>query len=211
MFIYPSFNWRCSLIKSNYNMENTLSESALLKEKVNRSLLYVGIFSILMLFAGLTSAYIVRQADGNWLEFSMPFMFWISTGLILLSSAAMNWALLSARNSRYGAIKVALMLTLALGIAFCFTQFLAWKELVAGGIFFSGKTANPSGSFMYILSGLHLAHIFSGLLYILVILFKSFNNRYNSRNLMGIKHCSIYWHFLDALWIYLFVFLLFMQ
>jgi len=192
-------------------MENILSESVLLKEKVNRSLLYVGIFSILMLFAGLTSAYIVRQADGNWLEFSMPFMFWISTGLILLSSATMNWAVISARSNKFDSVKLALVMTLALGIAFCFSQFLAWKELVAGGIFFSGKAANPSGSFMYILSGLHLAHILSGLFYTVVILMKSLGNRYNSGNLMGIKHCSIYWHFLDALWIYLFVFLLFMQ
>jgi cytochrome c oxidase subunit 3 len=98
-----------------------------------------------------------------------------------------------------------------LGIGFCITQILGWSELTQGGIYFAGKTSNPSGSFLYILSGVHLAHIFSALIYCAVILKKSFQNKYNSKNLAGVRHCGIFWHFLDGLWVYLFIFLLCMQ
>jgi cytochrome c oxidase subunit 3 len=164
-----------------------------------------------MLFAGLTSAYIVRQADGNWLQFTLPSMFWISTGLILASSASVNWALIAAKKDQSKQISYALGLTLLLGIGFCVTQILGWRDLTNGGIYFAGKTSNPSGSFLYILSGVHLAHIFSALIYCAVILKKSLSNNYNSKNLAGVRHCGLYWHFLDGLWVYLFIFLMFMQ
>ena len=195
-------------------MDNALSmkqESEILKDRVNKNLLYIAIFSIVMLFAGLTSAYIVRQADGMWLRFTLPFYFWISTGLILASSATMAFALNSARNNRLQGIKTGLALTFILGVGFCFAQIMGWRELYDAGIFFSGKSSNPSGSFLYVITFMHLLHIVSGLLYVLFIFIKSLNNKYNSSNLTGLKHSSLYWHFLDALWIYLFIFLLFMQ
>ncbi len=80
------------------SLSNPNQEEIELRERVNRSLLYIGIFSSVMLFAGLTSAYIVRQADGNWLQFTLPSMFWVSTGLILASSASVNWALIAAKK-----------------------------------------------------------------------------------------------------------------
>lgn len=193
------------------SLSNTSQEEIELRERVNRSLLYIAIFSSVMLFAGLTSAYIVRQADGNWLQFTLPSMFWISTGLILASSASVNWALIAAKKNQYKHVKYALSLTLLLGIGFCVTQILGWRDLTNGGIYFAGKTSNPSGSFLYILSGLHLAHIFSALIYCAVILKKSLSNSYNSNNTAGVKHCGLYWHFLDGLWVYLFIFLMFMQ
>lgn len=193
------------------SLSNTSQEEIELRERVNRSLLYIAIFSSVMLFAGLTSAYIVRQADGNWLQFTLPSMFWISTGLILASSASVNWALIAAKKNQYKHITYALSLTLLLGIGFCVTQILGWRDLTNGGIYFAGKTSNPSGSFLYILSGLHLAHIFSALIYCAVILKKSLNNSYNSNNTAGVRHCGLYWHFLDGLWVYLFIFLMFMQ
>lgn len=193
------------------SLSNTSQEEIELRERVNRSLLYIAIFSSVMLFAGLTSAYIVRQADGNWLQFTLPSMFWISTGLILASSASVNWALIAAKKNQYKHVKYALSLTLLLGIGFCVTQILGWRDLTNGGIYFAGKISNPSGSFLYILSGLHLAHIFSALIYCAVILKKSLSNSYNSNNTAGVKHCGLYWHFLDGLWVYLFIFLMFMQ
>ncbi|MFN5370858.1 MAG: cytochrome oxidase subunit III, partial [Bacteroidia bacterium] len=90
----------------------TKTESVLLKEKVNRNLLYVGIFSIVMLFSGLTSAYIVRQADGQWLSFSMPLMFWISSAVILVSSMTMHWALLGIKKGNQAQLKNGLIVTL---------------------------------------------------------------------------------------------------
>ncbi len=193
------------------SLSNPTQEEIELRERVNRSLLYIGIFSSVMLFAGLTSAYIVRQADGNWLQFTLPSMFWVSTGLILASSASVNWALIAAKKDQYKQITYALGLTILLGIGFCITQILGWSELTQGGIYFAGKTSNPSGSFLYILSGVHLAHIFSALIYCAVILKKSFQNKYNSKNIAGVRHCGIFWHFLDGLWVYLFIFLLCMQ
>ncbi len=182
-----------------------------LRERVNRNLLYIGIFSSVMLFAGLTSAYIVRQADGNWLQFTLPTMFWISTGFILAASATINWALIAAKNNNYSQITTALGITLLLGISFCITQILGWRELTQGGIYFAGKDSNPAGSFLYILSGVHLAHIISAILYGAVIFIKSFKHTYDSKNLAGVRHCGIFWHFLDGLWVYLFIFLLLMQ
>jgi cytochrome c oxidase subunit 3 len=193
-------------------MENSalgISESQLKKEVVNKNMLYIGIFSILMLFAGLTSAYIVAQGDGRWIEFELPFMFWVSSGIILISSASMNWALISVKTNNYRNLKTALLITIFLGLAFCTTQFLGWSELISAGIFFAGKTANPGGSFIYLLSGMHSVHIISGLIYLIVIYTKSKNNVYNANNYGGVKNSAIYWHFLDALWIYLFVFLYF--
>ena len=134
------------------------SENVLLKEKVNRNMLYVGIFSIVMLFAGLTSAYIVRQADGQWLSFSLPPMFWVSSVVILLSSISMHYALVSVKKDNQKGLKLGLLITILLGVGFGVSQFLGWAELVEGGIYFAGKSANPSGSFLYALSGLHLAH-----------------------------------------------------
>ena len=191
-------------------MAELSKEELELKEKVNRNLLYIGIFSSVMLFAGLTSAYIVRQADGGWVEFNMPFIFWISTAIILVSSATMNWALISAKKNRPDLYKPALLITFLLGVAFCTTQIIGWGELTEGGIYFTGRNANPSGSYFYILSGVHLAHILSGLIYLLVILMNAFKNKYNSVDYAGIRHSGIFWHFLDGVWVYVFIFLLFM-
>jgi len=193
------------------NQSLNTAEALELKEKVNRNLLYIGIFSSVMLFSGLTSAYIVRQADGGWLQYNLPLMFWLSTGIILVSSATAYWALLATKKNNYAQISLALGITLALGIAFCVTQFMGWTILKEGGIYFTGKSANPSGSYMYILSGVHLAHIISGIIYLSVIFTRSLSHRYNSTNIAGVRHSGIYWHFLDGVWLYLFIFLLFMQ
>ena len=191
------------------NLSSAISESQIKKEVVNKNMLYIGIFSILMLFAGLTSAYVVAQGDGRWIEFELPFMFWVSSGIILISSATMNWALISVKTNNYKNLKIALLITIFLGLAFCVTQFLGWRELLGAGIFFAGKTSNPGGSFIYLLSGVHLIHIVSGLIYLGVIYSKSVKNAYNANNYGGVRNSALYWHFLDALWIYLFVFLYF--
>jgi cytochrome c oxidase subunit 3 len=186
----------------------TIEETLERQVKVKKGLLYISIFSILMLFAGLTSAYIVRQADGDWLVFDLPALFWYSTGIILLSSLTINLALQAARKNQFEKIKQMLIATLVLGIGFCVTQYLGWKTLVDSGIYFAGSLSNPAGSFMYVLTGVHLAHIISGLIFIVAVLIKANKNHYNSSNSAGIWRCAVYWHFLDFLWIYLFVFLM---
>lgn len=194
-------------METTYQPES-ITESELRKEKVYRNLLYISIFSIVMLFGGLTSAYIVRQGDGGWMQIGIPYMFWVSTISILLSSATINYAIIAARKSNTTAIINAVGATLLLGIVFSVSQYLGWTQLVADGIYFAGPSSNPAGSFLYVLTGMHLVHIFSGLIYLAIVLYKAMKKKYHAGNIMGIKHVAIYWHFLDILWIYLFVFLL---
>jgi cytochrome c oxidase subunit 3 len=167
-------------------------------------LLWLGIVSMIMAFGGLTSAYIVRKAEGNWFQFQLPKTFLLSTILIILSSFTIQFAYWSAKKNNLVNAKTGMLATLALGLGFVFCQFYSWNVLVANGIFFVG---NPSGSFVYVFSGLHLAHLAGGIIALIVVSAKTILEKYNSENYQGIQLCSIYWHFLDLLWVYLFVFI----
>lgn len=168
-------------------------------------LLWIAMGSMIMLFAGLTSAYIVRQGEGNWTRFDLPQAFYFSTVIIILSSFSIQWALVNARRNNSVQLLTGMVITLGLGLVFSFLQFLGWSEMVQEKIFFVG---NPSGSFLYVITGLHLAHLAGGIIYLLVIITNSIRNKYHSGNYLPVQLCCIYWHFLDILWIYLFVFLL---
>src|SRR6185436_4348159 len=164
--------------------------------------LWIAIVSIIMLFAGLTSGYIVRQAEGNWVHFELPKIFYLSTAFIVISSLSMQWAVWSVKKNQFGNSLTGLIITLGLGLAFSFSQFLGWTKLVEEKIFFVG---NPSGSFLYVLTGLHLAHLAAGILYLLVIITNSIRAKYNAERNLPVQLCATYWHFLDILWVYLFV------
>jgi cytochrome c oxidase subunit 3 len=167
--------------------------------------LWLFIVSVVMIFASLTSAYIVRQAEGNWVLFELPRLFWINTGVILVSSITMHWGYLSAKRDNLEMVKIATAVTTILGIAFLVGQYMAWGELVANSIHLVG---NPSGSFVYILSGLHGLHIVGGVVFLLILLALTFKYKVHSKALNQIEMCATYWHFLGGLWLYLFVFLL---
>jgi cytochrome c oxidase subunit III len=171
-------------------------------------LLWLSMVSMVMMFAGLTSGYIVRQAEGNWFVFELPPVFYLSTVFIIASSVSLHWAFLSVKKNNFKGLRTGLIITLGLGLAFTFTQLTAWSELVNMGVFFTG---NPSGSFLYVLTGMHLLHLFGGIIYLMVITTRSIQNRYNSTNMLPVELCAIYWHFLDGLWVYLFIFLLFIR
>jgi cytochrome c oxidase subunit III len=168
--------------------------------------MWLFIASIVMIFASLTSAYIVRRAEGNWVVFDLPPMFYISSTLIVISSATMHWALLSARKNDLNNLKLAILLTTLLGAGFCIGQFIGFSEMIHEiGVYLVG---NPSGSFVYILVGLHVAHLVGGITFLLIVLFQSFTGRVNSSKTVSIEMCSTFWHFLGGLWLYLFLFLL---
>ena len=167
--------------------------------------LWIFIASVLMIFAALTSAYIVRQADGNWMLFELPDSFWITSAIILASSVTMHWAYWSAKKDNLEATKLAISLTSVLGLAFLIGQYIAWGDLVERNVYFVG---NPSGSFVYVLSGLHGLHIIGGVVFLFIVLVATFRFKVHSRSLDQIEMCATYWHFLDGLWLYLFVFLL---
>jgi cytochrome c oxidase subunit 3 len=168
--------------------------------------MWLFIASIVMIFASLTSAYIVRRAEGNWVVFDLPPMFYISSVLIIFSSVTMQWALMSAKANKLDNLKLAILLTAVLGAAFCVGQFIGFSELIHNvGVYLVG---NPSGSFVYVLVGLHVMHLVGGITFLIIVLFQAFTGKVNSIKTVSIEMCSTFWHFLGGLWLYLFLFLL---
>lgn len=173
-----------------------------------RVLLILLIFSIVMMFAAYTSAYIVRRDEGNWREFDLPVSLLINSILIALSSAAMQWAYASAKKDELARVKTGMLLTMGLGLAFLVGQFVSWGDLVEGRTFFGGADANPSGSFVYVLMGVHAFHLVTGLIFVAVVLTRALKYQVHSRAMLSIGNATMYWHFLGGLWLYLYLFLL---
>jgi len=194
-------------------MEKSISSEFKIVEEPKRTLamnpkkfaMWLFIGSVVMLFASLTSAYIVRQAEGNWLYFELPGILSISTIVILVSSVTMQWAYWSAKKDSLQRVKTLVLMTTLLGVSFLVLQFYGWKDLVANQVYLVG---NPSGSFLYVITGLHGLHIISAIVYLMIVLVSTFRFQVHSKNLLQMEMCTTYWHFLGGLWLYLFVFLL---
>jgi cytochrome c oxidase subunit 3 len=169
--------------------------------------LWLIIISIIMMFAAFTSAYIVRRAEGNWLEFDLPNILLINTIIIVLSSVTMQMAYNAAKQDNIQRVKTMLLLTLGLGIAFLVGQWYGWGELVENNVYFGGSTSNPSGSFLYVLTGVHGFHQITGLIFVLITFMSSLKYKVHSKSTLRIHLCTIYWHFLGGLWLYLYIFL----
>ncbi len=170
--------------------------------------LWIFIVTVIMLFAAWTSGYIVRKAEGNWLNFELPYMMYYSTAVLLLSSVTMHWAYVSAKRDNLDSIKIALLVTSFLGLMFLVFQIFSFNELVSNNVWFGGKKSNPSGSFLYVLSGMHGLHIVGGIVFLLITLFFASKKEIHAKNTLLIEMCTTFWHFLDGLWLYLFLFLL---
>lgn len=171
--------------------------------------MWLFIVSVIMIFAALTSAYMVRQGEGNWMTFDLPSLFWVNSGIIILSSITMHWAYLSAKRDNLETVKLGLALTTVLGLGFLLGQYLAWVQMVQGNIYFVNDRAGAvSGSFVYVISGLHGVHIVTGVVFLLIVLVATLRYRIHSKNLAQIEMCATYWHFLGGLWLYLFLFML---
>lgn len=176
------------------------------KERNQKFLLWLGIASMAMIFAALTSAFIVREGQKKWFDFELPQVFWYSTAILLLSSITVNMAQSSAKKGSFSHSTIYLFVTLGLGVVFSVLQILGWGILAENGIRFVDPN-NLSGSFFIVITGTHLVHLFAGLITLLFTGIKSGMNRYASHNYLGIKLAAIFWHFLDFLWLYLFIFL----
>lgn len=163
--------------------------------------------SMVMMFAGLTSAYLVRQAAGNWLEFQLPVIFSVNTGVILLSSILLHASYQSFRKGKENLYRWFLLAAVLLGFAFLVLQYQGWLELQKIGIELS---TNPSGSFVYAISGIHAAHVLGGVAALVMALVHAFVLPYKvtTQRKLRFELTLIYWHFVDLLWVYLFVFLL---
>ncbi len=180
-----------------------------------KPLLWIGMASMFMAFAGLTSGYIVSRSAllerEKWMVFSLPDYFYISTIIILISSVVIFLAVKWAKKGNGSASTKALWLTLVLGILFAVFQILGWQELHDGGVFFTGQGSNTAGSWVYAISFFHLLHMIAGIITLLVTTIKSSNGLYSSKNTLGLELCAIFWHFLDIVWLFLFLFLLFIR
>lgn len=168
--------------------------------------LWLGCASLLMLFAALTSAYIVRQAAGNWLEFSLPVAFQISTATIVVSSLALHGAYIAFKRGSGLMYKGLLVLAALLGFVFLALQYAGWEQLKLSGVPF---TLNPSGDFVYAITWLHAGHVAAGLAVLSTALMHAFGLpfRVSKKRKLRFELTLTYWHFVGALWIYLFFFL----
>ena len=171
-----------------------------------KMVMYIGCGSLVMMFVALTSAYIVRRASGNWLEFSIPTIFYVNTLVILVSSLTLHAAYQAFKREAATAYKALISVTFLLGIAFLVLQYVGWQDLAAAGI---PLKINPSGDFVYAISWLHAAHVVGGLAALLVTLVLAFalRLRRTPARQLRLELMMIYWHFVDVLWIYLIVFL----
>jgi len=167
--------------------------------------LWVGIGSILMMFAGLTSAYIVKRNQANWLTFDLPMAFWYSTAAIILSSITIFLAEKAFKQREMSRYRKLMTVTVVLGVLFIVLQVLGFQQLWAKGITLQ---ANVSYSFLYVIVGLHAAHVIGGIIALLLQYAKAFSSKIRNYNSVPVDLMSTYWHFVDILWIYLLIFLL---
>jgi cytochrome c oxidase subunit 3 len=185
------------------------------KKKVRKPFLWLGIASMFMAFAGLTSGYVVsRKAlmrDNLWMEFSLPDWFLYSTIVIALSSITMILASRFLTKDDTPNSTRMIWITFGLGLVFLVFQYYGWNDLVERGIYFTGEGSSTSGSWVYIITLFHLLHILAGLISLAVTGNRSARAKYSSSDKLGFELTAIFWHFLGALWLYLFLFLLFIR
>lgn len=191
-------------------MEMSLQEHNERNARSKKMLLWFAMISMFMMFAGLTSAYVVSTSRPDWLkDFVLPDAFIISTVVIIASSITFHMAKLSMKKGERRATSVWLLVTLALGIGFVFAQFYGFGKVIEDGYYFTGPESTVTTSFLYIVTVVHLAHLFAGLIVLLVVIYNHFKQKYSSSQTLGIELGAMFWHFLDILWVYLFLFFYF--
>ena len=175
-------------------------------------MLWFGIVSLLMAFAGWTSAYIVSSTREDWLkEMDLPSSFFVSTGVIMLSSLTYILAKKAIKTDRGAQCTKWLLATLALGIVFILLQFNGFSQLVARGYYFTGPTSSIKMSYIFLIAAVHIMHVVAGLISLSVVLFNQIRGKYSATEMLGISLGATFWHFLDLLWVYLILFMLFVK
>jgi cytochrome c oxidase subunit III len=192
--------------------EMTIQEHNQRKARSYKLLLLFGMISMFMMFAGLTSAYLVSASRKDWVHtMILPPAFLISTILIIMSSITVHLAKKAIQKDNQKNTAIFLLATLVLGIAFVFFQFRGFSQIVEMGYFFTGSESSVTSSFLYVLTILHLAHLFAGIISLLIVIYNHFKQKYNASQSTGIELAAMFWHFLDFLWVYLFLFLYFIK
>ena len=190
----------------------TLEEHNARKARTYKMLLLFGMMSILMIFAGLTSAYVVSKSRPDWLnEFQLPSAFIWSTVVMIASSVTFILALKAIKQSNRKSTTIFLWSTLLLGVLFVFFQFKGFGQVIENGYFFTGSESNVTTSFLYIVVLVHLAHLIGGFISIITVIYNHYKQKYNAAQTLGIELSAMYWHFMDFIWVYLFLFFYFFK
>lgn len=185
--------------------EGTLQEK---NDRAKRMMLWFGIISLIMSFAGLTSAVLVSRKREDWMHnFEMPNAFLISCLLIIISSLTFILAKKALKNGNRSLTSTMLLLTFGLGIAFIYSQFYGFGQIVASGYNLTGPTSNVTMSFIYVIAFVHILHVIAGLISLLVVIYNHFKQKYNATEMLGMNLSATFWHFIDILWLFLFLFL----
>lgn len=187
--------------------QNEINKEQGRKEKSTKTMLLLAMGSIVMIFAGLTSAYVVSKSRPDWLsDFTLPSAFTWSTMVIIVSSLCLILAKRALVVNNRKASSALLLLTFVLGLAFVALQFEGFNQVVASGYYFTGSNSTVTTSFIYVLILVHIAHLFGGLISLLIVIYNHSKNKYTSNKTLGFDSSAMFWHFLGILWIYLFLF-----
>ncbi|WP_190811135.1 cytochrome c oxidase subunit 3 [Flagellimonas sp. S3867] len=180
--------------------------------RAKKMMLWFGIVSLIMGFAGWTSAYIVSSKREDWIsDLDLPQAFLISTGVLLISSVTYFLAKLAVSRNDQSKGTLFLIITLVLGITFIILQFLGFSQMVENGYYFTGPTSNIKMSYVFLIAAVHIAHLVAGLISLLVVLVQQLRGKYMPGNMLGLELGATFWHFLDFLWVYLILFMYFVK
>ncbi|MBT8179096.1 MAG: heme-copper oxidase subunit III [Eudoraea sp.] len=178
--------------------------------RAKKMMLWFGIVSLIMGFAGWTSAYIVSSSRDDWMtDFTLPQAFLYSTIILILSSFTYILAKKAIRNENRKSCTQWLVITMVLGITFIILQFQGFSEMIGLGYYFTGPTSNITMSYIFLIAAVHIAHVVAGLISLLVVLFNQIRGKYSAANHLGLELGAMFWHFLDLLWVYLILFFYF--
>lgn len=181
------------------------------KRKSAKPMLWISMISMVMFFAGLTSAYVVSMNREDWVTFDLPQAFYISTVLIVLSSITLFFSQKLLKKDNIQASFTLLLVTLVLGLGFVWYQYVGFNELKAVGLYFTGPESTVSTSFIIGITFMHILHLLAGVIVLLVVIYNHFKKKYSSADMLGFELGAIFWHFVDVLWIYLFFFFYFIR
>jgi cytochrome c oxidase subunit III len=170
--------------------------------------LWLGIGSIVMMFAGLTSAYIVKRDQPGWTRFELPRIFWFSTLVMLASSLTIQMGVQAFKEREMKRYRNLVAATLVLGILFVALQWIGFRHIWVSGVTFRGSGA---GQFLFVIAGLHALHVLGGIIVLLVLVIKANSRKIRSYNSVPVEIARTYWHFVDILWLYLFIFFLWIR
>jgi cytochrome c oxidase subunit 3 len=193
-------------------MTMTTSEEQLRKSKSAKLILLFAMVSMTMMFAGLTSAFVVSKSRADWLQnFQIPIAFYYSTVVIIGCSVMFYLAKKAIEKGNRSATTAFLLGTLALGILFVILQFAGFGQIIESGYYMTGQGSSITTTFLYVIALMHLLHVAGGLISLLIIIYNHFKQKYNPTQTLGIELGAMYWHFLDLLWVLLFLFLYFFK